>query len=96
MALDISQKVRAKLAGKKPPVTEEEILQCFANRTAKYVDDSRERHKSDPKTQWFIAETDFGRLLKIAFIQRGLVITIRTAYDPDATEIAIYKKRSQT
>ncbi len=92
MALSISRNVRQKLANKKPPVAEEEIEQCFANRTANYLEDVREDHKSDPPTQWFIAETDFGRTLKIAFIQKGDDMIIRTAYDPNREELRIYKK----
>jgi len=93
MALLISKKVREKLAGKKPPVTQAEIEQCFTNITGKYLLDAREKHDSDPPTRWFISETDFGRKLKIAFIATvdgGIVI--RTAYDPNQDEIRIYKK----
>lgn len=92
MALIISPKVRTKLANKKPPVTKEEIAQCFVNRTGKYLLDIREEHASDPPTRWFIAETHFGRKLKIAFILKGADITIRTAFDPNADELFIYHK----
>lgn len=92
MALKISSKVQAKLASKKPPVTQAEIEQCFANRTGIYLLDSREEHASDPPTQWFIAETYYGRELKVVFIQRDNDIVIRTAYDPNADEVRIYKK----
>ena len=92
MALKISSKVQAKLASKKPPVTQAEIEQCFANRTGTYLLDSREEHASDPPTQWFIAETYYGRKLKVVFIPRDDDIVIRTAYDPNADEIRIYRK----
>ncbi|CAB3753790.1 ADP-ribosyl-(dinitrogen reductase) hydrolase [Paraburkholderia humisilvae] len=90
--LQISPSVQQKLAGKKPPVKQDEILQCFANREGKFLLDTREDHKSDPPTRWFIAETNFGRKLKIAFIPRGAVVTIRTAYDPNDDELRIYNK----
>jgi hypothetical protein len=48
MALIISSKVRTKLANKKPPVTKEEIEQCFVNRTGKYLLDIREEHAENP------------------------------------------------
>jgi hypothetical protein len=48
MALIISPKVRTKLANKKPPVTKEEIEQCFVNRTGKYLLDIREEHAENP------------------------------------------------
>lgn len=79
MALVISLAVSVKLANKTPPVTQEEISQCFANREGAFLRDTRERHQSDPPTQWFIGETDFGRKLKVAFIPRGGNIVIRTA-----------------
>jgi hypothetical protein len=90
--LSISPKVLEKLANKKPPVTKEEIKQCFANRTGNYLLDEREEHASNPPTRWFIAETDFGRELKIAFILVGHVLIIRTAYEPNADEMRIYQK----
>lgn len=90
--LQISPSVQQKLAGKTPPVKQDEILQCFANREGKFLLDTREDHKSDPPTRWFIAETNFGRKLKIAFIARGSVVAIRTAYDPNEDEMRIYSK----
>ena len=92
MSLVISQSVQAKLAAKKPPVTQAEIEQCFANRTGIYLLDEREEHASDPPTRWFIAETYYGRKLKVAFIAKGEDTVIRTAYDPNPDEIRIYSK----
>ena len=92
MALVISPAVHAKLAAKKPPVTQAEIQQCFANRTGMYLLDQREEHASNPPTRWFIAETYYGRKLKVVFIPRENDIVIRTAYDPNVEEIRIYKK----
>lgn len=95
MALRISRKVSQKLANKQPPVTEDEIEQCFANRNTTYLEDDREEHRTDPPTQWFIGETDYGRKLKIVFIRRGEEIAIRTAYDPNEIERYIYQKYSR-
>jgi hypothetical protein len=92
MPLVISPKVRAKLVAKVPPVTQSEIEQCFTNRTGIYLIDTREEHESDPPTRWFIAETYFGRKLKVVFVPRLPNIVIRTAYDPNPTEIQIYNK----
>jgi len=91
VALKISPKVLAKLAAKTPPVTTEEIEQCFANRTGVYLIDSREEHASDPPTRWFIAETYFGRKLKVVFIPIGKDVHIRSAFDPNQQEIKIYE-----
>lgn len=83
MAVIISPKVRAKLAAKVPPVTQNEIEQCFANRA---------EHASDPQTHWFIAETRLRRKLKVVFIPRLPDVVIRTAYDPNSTEMKIYDR----
>lgn len=95
MKLLISQGVRAKLSGKEPPVSEEDIIQCFANRTGKYLTDTRAKNLTNPITRWFIAETDFGRKLKVCFIPLERGIEIRTAYDPDEIELRIYRKHGE-
>lgn len=92
MGLAISQKVRDKLQQKTPPVTEAEILQCFANREGWYLLDQREKHFSDPPTQWFVAETDYGRILKVVFIAKDGDVIIKTAYDANPTEQHIYQR----
>lgn len=94
MRLIISPKVLAKLAGKTPPVNAKEIYECFLNRDRTYVLDTREDHKSDPPTRWFIAETLYGRKLKIAFIPLD-TITIRSAFNPNAQEMAMYLRKSK-
>ena len=91
MAIKISPKVREKLTNKHR-VNEDEIAQCFANRTHSYVIDIRAEHRTNPITRWFISETDVGRKLKIAFIPMQEDVHIRTAYPPNAEEIAIYSK----
>ena len=93
MALLMSDGVRQKLAGKHPPVTEKEILEAFENRKGKLLEDTRADNRTDPPTRWFIAPTDVGRLLKIAFIlKQGEGVIIKTAYDPNSEELRIYKK----
>lgn len=52
----------------------------------------REDHRSDPPTLWFISRTNKNRLLKIAYIQRSSVINLRTCYEPNEEEMAIYSK----
>lgn len=94
MALLISPDVRLKLARKSPPVQRSEIIQCFANRQSSFLEDIREDHKTDPPTLWFISETDFGRNLKVVFIDDGNDITIKTVYDPSQREMQIYQRVS--
>ena len=95
MSLLISPQIKNKLANKTPPVSRDEILQCFANRTGKMLIDTRAEHLTHPVTQWFIAETDYGRKLKIVFIQLDADIAIKSAYDPNAEELRIYIKYGQ-
>jgi hypothetical protein len=92
MSLLISQAVRAKLAGKTPPVTESEIIECFANRTGSYLIDTRADNMTNPLTRWFIAETNFGRKIKVVFMPTTDGIVIKTAYPPNETELRIYNK----
>ncbi|MBV2184332.1 MAG: hypothetical protein KUL88_07325 [Rhizobium sp.] len=91
MAIIISPKIAEKLQ-KKHSVSHDEVTQCFANRDGRLLVDTREDHASDPPTLWFVAETDYGRLLKIAFVQRDGDIYLRTAYQANAEEIRIYEK----
>lgn len=91
MGIVISQKIIEKLKTKHN-VNEEGIHECFANRIGGYLLDTREEHDSDPPTQWFISETNYGKVLKVVFIRRDEDIYIRTAYEPNEKEISIYKK----
>lgn len=86
----ISDQVRQKLSDKHN-VSEVEVHQCFANITGLLLTDSRERHRTDPPTVWFIAPTNKGRLLKVCYVPRG-DFHLRTCYPPNEEEIAIYRK----
>lgn len=92
MALKMSPHVRSKLANKTPPVTRDEILQCFANLIGNVLIDTRAQHLTDPMTRWFIAETDYGRKLKIVYIPQNGDIIVKSAYDPNPDELRIYAK----
>lgn len=93
MEMLITPKIRAKLANKIPPVSREEIEQCFATRESSFLEDSREQNRTTPPTWWFISDTFMGRLLKIAFIQdKDGTIIIKTAYEPNKEELRIYRK----
>lgn len=92
MKLIISSAVRNKLANKVPPVSEEDIVQCFANRVGKYLIDTRDSNLTNPLTRWFIAETDFGRKLKVVFIPTKDGIVIKSSYSPNSEEMRIYAK----
>lgn len=89
--LVISQKILDKLTDKHG-VSEREVEQCFENRTGNLLEDTREDHKSDPPTLWFVAYTNKNRLLKVCFIEDGGKIFIRTCFEADQKAIDIYRK----
>ena len=90
--LNIAASIRHKMAHKIPPVSENDIQECFANRTHSFLLDTREDHKTDPVTQWFISENDYGRRLKVCFMDERTHITIKSAFVPNADEDRIYAK----
>lgn len=91
LALILSAAVRAKLKVKHC-VEEREVVEAFANRDNGFLIDTREDHQTNPPTEWFIAETDRGRKLKVCFMLRDGDIYIKTAYEANPTEIGIYNK----
>lgn len=89
--LIIAPNIRAKLSNQHQ-VNEHEIMEAFANREKGLLEDTRAENQTIPPTQWFIAETFRGRLLKIVFIADEHNINIKTAYEPNIEEIRIYNK----
>lgn len=93
MAIKISPKVREKLTNKHR-VNQDEIAQCFANRTHSFLIDMRADHQTNPITRWFISETDVGRKLKIAFMPLQGDMHIKSAFPPNPEELKIYSENS--
>lgn len=93
----LSPAIRAKLAQPDHNVTEQEILQCFASRERTFATDARPEHQTPIPTQWFVAETDSGRKLKVVFIydREAGIVDIKTAYSATAEVERIYFKYSQ-
>lgn len=93
----LSQATRAKLARQDHNVTELEIVQSFANRERTFATDSRPEHQTSIPTQWFVAETDTGRKLKVIFIYdtEAGIVDIKSAYAATAEVERIYLKYSQ-
>jgi hypothetical protein len=96
VAIIISPRVRKKLAEKDPPVARQEIVECFQNRTKRALIDNRQQHKTKPPTRWFIAETNFGRKLKVVFITypSGDHV-IKSAFEPYEYEEWIYENETK-
>lgn len=91
MALKIAPSIRSKLASRHQ-VKESDVIECFANRDRGFLIDKREEHQTNPPSKWFIAETDYGKKLKVVFIELDGDIHIKTAYAANEEEIRIYKK----
>lgn len=91
----LSAIIREKLANKEPPVTEIEIRQCFSNLTHRPLVDTREQHKSTPLTRWFVAETDYGRKLKIMYVPTDEGLYIKSAYNATEDIQRIYAKHAK-
>lgn len=91
MNILISADILQKLS-KKHKVSPEEVEQCFLNRRGKLLEDTREDHKTNPATQWFVAETDKRRKLKIVFMILDGEIHLKSAYEPTDDSFRIYKK----
>jgi uncharacterized DUF497 family protein len=90
--LVVSAQVLVKLRDKHK-VSVREIEQCFENLSGSYLEDSREDHRTDPPTLWFIALTNRDRALKVVFMFIGDHVHIKTAYEPNSVELEIYQRR---
>lgn len=89
-----SARIRAKLK-EKHGVSLKEVEQCFLNRSGKLLQDTRADHQTDPPTLWFIAETNQSRVLKVVFIlEHDNSISLKTAFEPNTTELEIYKRHA--
>ena len=91
MKLYFTERIKAKLDGKHG-VEQREVYECFMNREGRFLEDTRERHKTDPPTRWFVAKTQAGRLLKVVFINLDGKILVKTAYEANPKEISIYSR----
>ncbi|MFZ6755370.1 ADP-ribosyl-(dinitrogen reductase) hydrolase [Undibacterium sp. Dicai25W] len=94
LPIRISQAIKDKLH-EKHRVCPAEVEQCFENKCGLYLIDDREDHRTDPESLWFIAETNRNRLLKIVFMFIDGNVHIKTAYEPNIEEIAIYQEEGQ-
>jgi len=75
----------------KHQVSRREVEQCFENRCGVYLEDTREDHQTDPPTLWFVAETNHKRLLKVVFLVLDGNVHIKSAYEANSIEVAIYE-----
>ncbi|MFC0708676.1 ADP-ribosyl-(dinitrogen reductase) hydrolase [Azorhizophilus paspali] len=90
--LIISDAIQEKLDRKHGGITRREIEQCFENCEGEHLVDTREEHRTDPPTKWFVAQTNTGRLLKVVFVFKDGSVYLKTAYEANPDEIRIYEK----
>ena len=88
--LIVTDAIKSKLKTKHK-VELQEVEQCFYNKDGRLLTDNRDLHKTHPPTLWFIAQTNKGRTLKVAYIQIGMGIHLKTAYEPNEDEKHIYR-----
>lgn len=91
MQVKVSERVLKKMR-QKHGVEPEEVAQCFLNRSGKYYTDTREDHRTDPPTYWFVAETDKGRVLKIVFVRHPESFAIKSAFEPKDGSDRLYQE----
>jgi hypothetical protein len=90
----ISQAIKDKLRDKHK-VCEAEVIQCFENKFGEYLIDDREDHRTDPESLWFISRTNRQKILKVVFMFIDGNIHLKTAYEPNASEISLYEQEGQ-
>lgn len=69
-----------------------EVVEAFANRQGKILEELRTRHRTNPPTLWFISETDYGIKLKVIFVPTDFGPEIKSAYPADMEAMRIYAK----
>lgn len=62
-------------------VTVRDVEQCFENKCGTYLQDTREDHRTDPPTLWFVAPNNAGRVLKLMLVFRDGSVYLKSAYD---------------
>jgi|SRR5690348_3118812 len=92
MSIEFARDVISKLRDKHN-VTQKEVIECFANGEAIYLMDTAEDHRTDPPTQWFMAPTNHGRMLKVCFIRKDDDVVIKTAFEPSSIKhLELYRE----
>ena len=89
--LIIPQDIRDKLLRDDHNVNEDEVRECCLNHDGFYLEDDNEDHVTDPVSEWFVGETDRGRLLKIIFVFRDGNLYLKSAYPANDKTQRIYK-----
>ena len=90
MELIVSEKIKDKLKNKHN-VTIDEVFQCISNIEGQLIEDIAEEHRTTPSSFWFIAQTDYGRQLKVVLVPKDGKIFLKTAFDAKISHIQLYE-----
>lgn len=77
---------------RKHGVTVRDVEQCFENKCGVYLQDTRENHRTDPPTLWFVAPTNAGRVLKLMLVYRDGSVYLKSAYDATPEIQLLYER----
>lgn len=94
MTIVITKEIEEKLRNKHQ-VSKKEVYESLANCNGKLLTDNRDQHKTNPPTNWMIAETNQRRKLKVCFIIIDGDIHIKTAFEPNELEQKIYDRNGK-
>lgn len=89
--LIVSEAIRNKLEHKHA-VMLRDVEQCFDNKCGGYLQDTREDHRTDPPTLWFVAPTNAGRMLKLMLVYRDGSVYLKSAYDATPEIQVLYER----
>lgn len=92
LPLVITPRIREKLESKHQ-VSQREVEQAFENIEGTFAVDNRPNHLTDPRTQWFVSQTNKGRILKVMFVYEHGNFYIKSAYDAAEVTREIYYRR---
>ena len=93
----VTESVRIKLRSKHS-LSVEEVEEAISNLdpSHKLLEDSREQHKTNPPSLWFVSETNRGLKLKVVIIPANGDFYLKTAYPANSTEIEIYDRNKNS
>lgn len=89
--IDIDEAIEKKLT-ERHNVTRRDVEQCFENKTGRSLLDTREKHATNPPTQWFLAQTNRRRTLKVVYILLKGRVKIKSCFEPNEDEKRIYQQ----
>lgn len=63
----------------------------ISNIEGQLIEDTAEEHRTTPPSFWFIAQTDYGRQLKVVLVPKDGNIFLKTAFDAKISHVQLYE-----